>query len=93
MNRGRHRKKTDFYNISSLPAEIKQKMLKYQVMCGNKPDLEVFEKNPRAGSSHGGFYWDTTKEGLVYWDRILGKMKDRMGKEKMKRQKLKILLV
>lgn len=44
MNRGRHRKKTDFYNISSLPAEIKQKMIKYQVMYGNKPDLEVFKK-------------------------------------------------
>lgn len=91
MNRGRHRKKTDFYNISSLPAEIKQKMIKYQVVWGNKPDLEVFEKNPRAGVCSGGFPWNTTEEGFVYWDRILGKMKDRMDKEKMKRQKLKIL--
>lgn len=91
MNRGRHRKKTDFYNISSLPAEIKQKMIKYQVVWGNKPDLEVFEKNPRAGAYSGGFSWDTTEEGSVYWDRILGKMKDRMDKENMKRQKLKIL--
>lgn len=82
MNRGRHRKKTEFYNISSLPAEIKQKMIKYQVMCGNKPDLEVFEKNPRAGSRHGGFYWNTTKEGFVYWDRILGKMKIEQTKKK-----------
>lgn len=87
MNRGRHRKKTDFYNISSLPAEIKQKMIKYQVVWGNKPDLEVFEKNPIAGAYSGGFPWNTTKEGFVYWDRILGKMKDRMDKEKMKRQK------
>lgn len=76
MNRGRHRKKTDFYNISSLPAEIKQKMLKYQVMCGNKPDLQVFKKNPRAGLCSGGFSWYATKEGSVYWDRILGKIKD-----------------
>lgn len=75
MNRGRHRKKTDFYNISSLPAEIKQKMIKYQVMCGNKPDLEVFEKNPTAGSWSGGFSWGSTKEGFEYWDNILGKMK------------------
>lgn len=87
MNRGRHRKKTDFYNISSLPAEIKQKMLKYQVMCRNKPDLQVFKKNPRAGLCSGGFSWYTTKEGFAYWYRILGKMKDRMDKEKMKRQK------
>lgn len=91
MNRGRHRKKTDFYNISSLPAEIKKKMIMYQVMDGNKPDLEVFKKDPRAGSYCGGFSWDATREGFVYWDRILGKMKDRMDKEKMKRQKLKIL--
>lgn len=82
MNRGRHRKKTDFYNISSLPAEIKQKMLKYQVMCGNKPDLEVFEKNPRAGSIHGGFSWYTTEEGSVYWNRILGKRKVEWTKKK-----------
>lgn len=82
MNRRRHRKKTEFYNISSLPAEIKQKMIKYQVMCGNKPDLEVFEKNPRAGSCHGGFYWDTTKEGFTYWYDILGKIRDRINKKK-----------
>lgn len=75
MNRGRHRKKTDFYNISSLPAEIKQKIFKYQVEHGNKPDLQVFEKNPTAGSWSGGFSWDSTKEGSVYWNRILGKMK------------------
>lgn len=76
MNRGRHRKKIDFYNISSLPAEIKQKILKYQVMCGNKPDLQVFEKNPRAGSWNGGFSWHSTKEGFKYWNNILGKIKD-----------------
>lgn len=92
MNRGRHRKKTDFYNISSLPAEIKQKMIKYQVMYGNKPDLEVFKKNPRAGLSHGGFSWDTTKEGSIYWDNILGKRKDRIDKEKMKRRNFKYYL-
>lgn len=88
MNRGRHRKKTDFYNISSLPAKIKQKMIKYQVMCGNKPDLEIFKKNPRAGLYAGGFSWYTTKEGPVYWDRILGKIGDRIDKEKMKKTKL-----
>lgn len=92
MNRGRHRKKMDFYNISSLPAEIKQKMIKYQVMCGNKPDLEVFKKNPRAGLYVGGFSWYTTKEGLVYWDRILGKIGDRIDKEKMKKQNFKCYL-
>lgn len=85
MNRGRHRKKTDFYNISSLPAEIKQKILKYQVMHGNKPDLQVFEKNPRVGSWGGGFSWDSTKEGFEYWNNILGKIKDLMKlREKQK---------
>lgn len=76
MNRGRHRKKTDFYNISSLPAEIKQKMIKYQVMCGNKPDLEVFKKDPCAGPGDGGFYWSRTKEGFTYWHGILGEIKE-----------------
>ena len=27
MNRGRHRKKTEFYSIQTLPPEIKQKIL------------------------------------------------------------------
>lgn len=91
MNRGRHRKKTEFYSIQTLPPEIKQKILKNQARHGNKPDLRVFEKNPTAASWDGGFTWSSTKEGFEYWDRILGKMKDRMDKEKMKRQKLKIL--
>lgn len=92
MNRGRHRKKTDFYNISSLPAEIKQKIIKYQVMYGNKPDLEVFKKDPRVGPYDDGFSWRTTKEGFVYWNNILGKRKDRMDKEKMKKQNFKCYL-
>lgn len=89
MNRGRHRKKTDFYNISSLPAEIKQKMIKYQVMCGNKPDLQVFEKNPTAGSWIGGFSWNSTKEGIEYWNNILGKIKDLMKQRKKQKQDFK----
>lgn len=88
MNRGRHRRKTDFYNISSLPAEIKQKMLEYQIMCGNKPNLQVFEKNPRAGLCRGGFSWYTTKEGFEYWNSILGKTKDLM--EQRKKQKTRL---
>lgn len=88
MNRGRHRKKTEFYSIQTLPTEIKQKILKYQVRYGNKPDLQVFEKNPRAGLWSGGFSWGSSKEGFVYWDRILGKIGDRIYEEKMKKTKL-----
>lgn len=76
MNRGRHRKKTEFYTIQSLPAEIKQKILRYQVKDGNKPDLKVIEMNPRAGSWGGGFSWGSSKEGFEYWNNILGKIKD-----------------
>ena len=76
MNRGRHRKKTEFYTIQSLPTEIKQKILKYQVKHGNKPDLKVFEMNPTAKSWSGGFSWSSTKEGFEYWDNILGKIKN-----------------
>lgn len=88
MNRGRHRKKTEFYTIQSLPAEIKQKMIKYQVMYGNKPDLEVFKKDPSAGLYSGGFSWDTTKEGFEYWDNILGKIKDLMEQRKEQKTRL-----
>lgn len=92
MNRGRHRKKTDFYNISSLPAEIKQKMIKYQVMYGNKPDLEVFKKDPRVGPRDGGFSWSCTKEGFVYWNNILGKRVDLIDR-RIEKANLKILSV
>lgn len=88
MNRGRHRKKTEFYTIQSLPTEIKQKILKYQVKHGNKPDLQVFEKNPIAGSWNGGFSWNSTKEGFEYWNDILGKIKDLM--EQRKKQKTRL---
>lgn len=88
MNRGRHRKKTEFYSIQTLPPEIKQKILKYQVMHGNKPDLKVLEMNPRAESWSGGFSWDSSKEGFEYWNNILGKIKDRM--EQRKKQKTRL---
>ena len=88
MNRGRHRKKTEFYTIQSLPTEIKQKMIKYQLMCGNKPDLQVFEKNPVAGSWTGGFSWDSTKEGFEYWNDILGKIKDLMEWKRIQKIRL-----
>lgn len=88
MNRGRHRKKTEFYSIQTLPPEIKQKILKNQARHGNKPDLEVFEKNPRAGSSDGGFSWSNTKEGFEYWNNTLGKIKDLI--EWKKRQKIRL---
>lgn len=87
MNRGRHRKKTDFYNISSLPAEIKKEMIIYLVMDENKPDLEVFKKDPRAGSYRGGFSWDATREGFVYWDRISGKNERSNGQRKNEKTK------
>lgn len=66
--------------------------MKYQVIYGNKPDLEVFKEDPRVGPYNGGFCWSTTKEGYIYWDRILGKMKDRIDKEKMKKQNFKCYL-
>ena len=88
MNRGRHRKKTEFYSIQTLPPEIKQKMLKYQVRYGNKPDLQVFEINPTAGLWSGGFSWGSTKEGFEYWDNILGKIKKLMKQRKEQKTRL-----
>lgn len=89
MNRGRHRKKTEFYSIQTLPPEIKQKILKNQARHGNKPDLRVFEKNPTAGSWDGGFSWGSTEEGFEYWDNILGKMKYLIKSVKKQKQDFK----
>lgn len=88
MNRGRHRKKTEFYTIQSLPTEIKQKILKNQARHGNKPDLKVLEMNPIAGSWSGGFSWSCTKEGFEYWDNILGKIKKLMKQRKEQKTRL-----
>ena len=71
MNRGRHKKQNNHLIIQILGSKIANKMMECQKEQGNIPNLDVFLRNPSAGSINGGFVWDRTADGWSYWcDRI-----------------------
>lgn len=66
MNRGRHRKKQHLV-VRVLGTTVSNKMMEYQVKQGNVSNLDVFLRDPYAGSLSGGFVWNKTTEGHDYW--------------------------
>ena len=70
-NRGRHKKSSQHLIVRILGQKIADRMMQYQKEQGNVPNLDVFLKNPTAGSDRGGFIWRNTKEGHEYWDVLL----------------------
>ena len=89
MNRGRH--KTNEFSINKQLGAIKDtwleqlpvlalvQMQKYQIACGNMPNLRVFINNPYAVKNDGGFDWRKTSEGMWYWNDLLIHTYARMG--------------
>ena len=57
--------------LEGFPKEIIAAMLKEQVKQGNKEDITVFESYKSAAKGDKGFNWETTKEGMNFWDKIL----------------------
>jgi len=57
--------------FKDLPVEIQERMLDEQVRQGNPRNAEVFEKNIITSVIKGGFCWDKSVEGHVFWDKIL----------------------
>ena len=67
-NRGRHKQKPEQHLIVRILGEkIANRMMERQEDCGNSPNLDVFLKDPSAGSCWGGFIWKNTKEGHEFW--------------------------
>lgn len=54
-----------------LPVEIQEKMLDEQEAQGNKRDAKVFMNNIYSWFDDGGFNWVNSKDGGIFWDKIL----------------------
>jgi hypothetical protein len=61
---------------SDLPKEIQDRMLECQEEQGNKRDSRVFKISITRDKNQGGFTWNRTSEGHVYWSGILNKYYD-----------------
>ena len=59
--------------LEGFPQEIVEKMLNYQVQHGNKRDITVFEDTILRDVHNGGFKWDKTVEGHIFWCDIIHK--------------------
>src|SRR5690554_948199 len=57
--------------LEGFPLEVVQRMCEEQVRQGNKFDAEVFQEDPTACKSLGGFDWDESMVGFEYWDHII----------------------
>lgn len=56
---------------SEFPKEIQELILKRQVEAGNPPDITLFDKWREVDTSNGGFMWEDTKEGTIFWLDVL----------------------
>ena len=85
-NRGRHRKRhvkcilhVSRYHISWISKVLDDdtitKILDYQSDHSGNRALTIFESDPYAGTSRGGFNWANTLEGPNYWNEIMDKIK------------------
>ena len=57
--------------IKEFPIEMVEKMLFEQVRQGNRPNVEVFQKNLSADVENGGFNWDKAEDEYDFWLGII----------------------
>lgn len=76
MNRGRHKKQNKHLVIQILGIRIANRMMECQKEQRNTPNLDVFLRDPSAGSINGGFMWDDTTEGWDHWNSQAEKLKN-----------------
>ncbi len=57
--------------IDWLPDFIGEELMNQQELQGNKRDISVFEKNIGASFSTEGFTWEKTKQGDLFWRKVL----------------------
>ena len=58
-------------NIENFPIEIVEKMMEEQVRQGNKANVKVFQKYRVADRHQGGFCWDCTDDGCIFWHYVI----------------------
>lgn len=57
--------------LEDFPREVIYKMLENQILQGNVEDITVFERNPEKGMNGGGFTWDRSPEGRIFWVKVI----------------------
>ena len=57
--------------IDWLPDFIGEELMNQQEIQGNKRDISVFERIPSNFKIHGAFDWDKTRQGELFWHRVL----------------------
>ena len=57
--------------LDEFPEQVLNKLLHYQSIQGNKPDLNIFEEQIGANKEGGGFDWEVTEEGGHFWREVL----------------------
>ena len=57
--------------LREFPLAIVQKMIERQVMQGNPANVEVFQADPTAPQSDGGFEWEDSPEGWDFWGNVI----------------------
>lgn len=57
--------------LKEFPLAIVQKMIERQVMQGNPADVKVFQADPTAPQSDGGFEWEDSPEGWDFWGSVI----------------------
>jgi hypothetical protein len=75
-NRGRHKQKQKHLIVKILGEKIANRMMECQKDCCNSPNLDVFLKDPLAGSCWGGFIWKNTIEGHEFWKTIIDQLRE-----------------
>lgn len=58
--------------IEDFPIEVVEKMIEHQVEQGNKPDVKAFRRFAANDAKGGGFTWENTIEGELFWDKVIG---------------------
>lgn len=57
--------------LQGFPKEVVDKMLEHQERQGNEKDITVFEQNIEATKPTGGFTWEDTHEGRIFWSDVI----------------------
>lgn len=65
------RAKNKINRIAHFPKEVVRLMLQRQYEQQGIKDISVFQKDEFANTSEGGFDWEDTPEGQLFWQRII----------------------
>ena len=58
-------------DLEGFPVGVLVRMLKEAEIQGNKPDVKVFQSHKRRDKERGGFDWDKTECGRLFWEDVI----------------------